>query len=195
MSAQLVPLNTDAAPKIPLQRPVLLIGRHPECDIRIDMSRISRRHCCVALAYDRVMIRDLGSRNGLRVNGRLVEEAQLHPGDEVAIGPLIFRMESIPTSRPALPPKPPTAALAKPAAAGPNFDEVQRTLPGPDGAAVANDPGMAALPGVAGAAANPLEDLRQRLRPAPQDRLARMVDLNEERTAQILRKWARQEAA
>ncbi|WP_274627868.1 flagellar basal-body MS-ring/collar protein FliF [Arvimicrobium flavum] len=91
--------------------------------------------------------------------------------------------------------KPMTAALAKPAAAGPSFDEVQRTLPGPDGAAVANDPGMAALPGVAGAAANPLEDLRQRLRPAPQDRLARMVDLNEERTAQILRKWARQEAA
>ncbi len=34
-----------------------------------------------------------------------------------------------------------------------------------------------------------LDDLRQRIRPAPQDRLARMVDLNEERTAQILRKW------
>lgn len=44
-------------------------------------------------------------------------------------------------------------------------------------------------------ASNPLEDLRQQLKPAPQERLARMVDLNEERTAQILRKWARQEAA
>ena len=42
----------------------------------------------------------------------------------------------------------------------------------------------------------PLDDLRQKLRPAPQERLARMVDLNEERTAQILRKWAAaQEAA
>ena len=41
----------------------------------------------------------------------------------------------------------------------------------------------------------PLDDLRQKIRPAPQDRLARMVDLNEERTAQILRKWAAQEAA
>ena len=39
------------------------------------------------------MIRDLGSHNGLRVNGRLVEEARLHPGDEVAIGPLIYRLE------------------------------------------------------------------------------------------------------
>lgn len=88
--------------------------------------------------------------------------------------------------------KPMTAALTKPATDSPSFDEVQRSLPGPDGAVVAGD-AAAALPGVAGP--NPLEDLRQRLRPAPQERLARMVDLNEERTAQILRKWARQEAA
>lgn len=40
-----------------------------------------------------------------------------------------------------------------------------------------------------------LDDLRQKIKPAPQDRLARMVDLNEERTAQILRKWTAHEAA
>jgi flagellar M-ring protein FliF len=45
------------------------------------------------------------------------------------------------------------------------------------------------------AAANPMDELRQKLRPAPQERLARMVDLNEERTALILRKWARQEVS
>src|SRR5438270_10844105 len=98
MSAQLIPLSAGTAPAIPLQRPVLLIGRHPECDVRIDLSTISRRHCCVALAYDRVMIRDLGSRNGLRVNGRLVDEAQLRPGDEVAIGALLYRMELTPVA-------------------------------------------------------------------------------------------------
>ena len=38
--------------------------------------------------------------------------------------------------------------------------------------------------------ANALDDLRQKIRPAPQERLARMVDLSEERSAQILRKWA-----
>ncbi|PSJ60695.1 flagellar basal-body MS-ring/collar protein FliF [Pseudaminobacter soli (ex Li et al. 2025)] len=42
---------------------------------------------------------------------------------------------------------------------------------------------------------NPVDDLRWKLKPAPQERLARMVDLNEERTALILRKWAHQEAA
>jgi flagellar M-ring protein FliF len=79
-----------------------------------------------------------------------------------------------------------------PALAEPSFEEVQRALPTPDGeAGVAQVP--PALPGRGGP--TPLDDLRQKLRPAPQERLARMVDLNEERTAQILRKWAAQEAA
>ena len=53
---------------------------------------------------------------------------------------------------------------------------------------------IGALPG-ARPGATPLDDLRQKIRPAPQERLARMVDINEERTAQILRKWAAQEVA
>jgi predicted component of type VI protein secretion system len=112
MSARLVPLTSGAAPAIPLQRPVLLIGRHPECDIRIDLPKISRRHCCVALAYERLVIRDLGSTNGLRVNGTLVEEAQLKGGDEVAIGPILYRVE---VAAPAPPPPPPPAAAKRPA--------------------------------------------------------------------------------
>ena len=86
-------MSLQLAPRISLQRPVLLIGRHADCDVRIDLPQISRRHCCVALADDRVLIRDLGSRNGLRVNGRLIDEARIYPGDEVAIGPLLYRYE------------------------------------------------------------------------------------------------------
>src|SRR4051794_19414877 len=114
MSARLVPLTPGPAPIIPLQRPVLLIGRHPECDVRIDLPKISRRHCCVALAYDRVMIRDLGSRNGLHVNGLRVEEAQLHGGDEVAIGPLIYRVDSGAAPPPPPPPPAPTPPSVPP---------------------------------------------------------------------------------
>src|SRR5437763_12470919 len=106
MSARLVPLTAGGAPIIAVQRPVLLIGRHPECDVRIDLPRVSRRHCCLAQVYDRLVIRDLGSRNGLRVNGRLVDEAELHPGDEVAIGPLIFRLEADVPAAPKPPPAP-----------------------------------------------------------------------------------------
>jgi pSer/pThr/pTyr-binding forkhead associated (FHA) protein len=95
MTAQLVPINAGTAPPIAIGRPVLLIGRHPECDVRIDSPQVSRRHCCVAIAYDRVLIRDLGSRHGVRVNGQLVDEARLSPGDEVAIGIFLYRFESL----------------------------------------------------------------------------------------------------
>ncbi|MET0877691.1 MAG: flagellar basal-body MS-ring/collar protein FliF [Tardiphaga sp.] len=94
--------------------------------------------------------------------------------------------------------KPMVSALGKPAApaalAGPSFEEVQRSLPGPDAAGGTGGQPAAAIAG-AHPAPTPLDDLRQKLRPAPQDRLARMVDLNEERTALILRKWAHQEEA
>jgi pSer/pThr/pTyr-binding forkhead associated (FHA) protein len=113
MSFQLVPIDKGSSLAIPLQRPVVLIGRHPECDVRIDLPKISRRHCCLALAYDRVLIRDLGSRNGLRVNGRLVEEARLQIGDEVAIGPIILRLETEDVAPiPTLPPSPNASATA-----------------------------------------------------------------------------------
>jgi pSer/pThr/pTyr-binding forkhead associated (FHA) protein len=125
MSARLVPINPKTLPTIAVQRPVVLVGRHPECDVRIDLPKVSRRHCCLALAYDRVVIRDLGSRNGLRVNGRVVDEVQLRTGDEVAIGPLLYRLEdpeeeaararavrpeSVPPERPTTPPAGPPAA-------------------------------------------------------------------------------------
>lgn len=97
--------------------------------------------------------------------------------------------------------RPMTAALtAQPAlAGGPSFEEVQRSLPQPDGRAALADgtqEGQAAgLDMFDDDMSSGVEDIRKRIRPAPQDRLARMVDLNEERTAQILRKWARQEAS
>jgi pSer/pThr/pTyr-binding forkhead associated (FHA) protein len=93
MSFRLVPLIKKTAPIIDLQRPILLIGRHMDCDVRLDTPKISRRHCCIAMAYDRLLIRDLGSRNGVRLNGRMIEEGRLESGDEVAIGPIVFRLE------------------------------------------------------------------------------------------------------
>jgi predicted component of type VI protein secretion system len=123
MSFRLSPLIRGSAPSIVLQRPVLLIGRHDECDVRINSPKVSRRHCCLAMAYDRVLIRDLGSRNGVRVNGREIDESRLYEGDELAIGPILFRLEALddnpetigaPASRRAPSPQPAAGAIPVP---------------------------------------------------------------------------------
>jgi predicted component of type VI protein secretion system len=84
MPAQLVAL--DDGPSILLDKPILLLGRHPECDIQIDSRKISRRHCCIAQVNNYLVVRDLGSTNGLRINGVRVQEGRLGDGDELTIG-------------------------------------------------------------------------------------------------------------
>lgn len=84
MPAQLLAL-TDG-PSILVDKPILLLGRHPECDIQLDSRKISRRHCCIAQVNDYLVVRDLDSTNGIRINGVRVAEGQLHAGDELTIG-------------------------------------------------------------------------------------------------------------
>ncbi|MBO6718579.1 MAG: flagellar M-ring protein FliF [Rhizobiaceae bacterium] len=95
--------------------------------------------------------------------------------------------------------RPMTTMLAAPAGGGQSFDEVQRSLPNNAGQAAIADGtggGGAATNGASGGYVEEgSDDIRRRIKPAPQERLARMVDLSEERTAQILRKWATQEAS
>ena len=62
MPAQLVALSEG--PNILLDKPVLLLGRHPECDIQIDSRKISRRHCCIAQVEDHLVVRDLTPHYG-----------------------------------------------------------------------------------------------------------------------------------
>jgi pSer/pThr/pTyr-binding forkhead associated (FHA) protein len=73
-------------PNIPLDKPIVLIGRHQECDVQIPSRKISRRHCCLAQVHDYVVVKDLLSTNGVRVNGTRVKEGCLRAGDELTIG-------------------------------------------------------------------------------------------------------------
>jgi pSer/pThr/pTyr-binding forkhead associated (FHA) protein len=84
MPAQLIALNEG--PNILLDKPILLLGRHPECDIQIESRKISRRHCCIAQVEDYLVVRDLGSTNGIRINGVRVLEGKLRGSDELTIG-------------------------------------------------------------------------------------------------------------
>jgi FHA domain len=91
MTAWLVSL--DGKGDIAFDRPVLLVGRDPCCDARIDSLRISRRHCCLSRHGDEITVRDLGSVNGTWINGRRVESGRLRPRDELSIGHLRYRLD------------------------------------------------------------------------------------------------------
>lgn len=84
MPAQLVSLSEG--PNILLDKPILLLGRHPECDIQLNSKKISRRHCCLAQVNTYLVVRDLGSTNGIRINGVRVLEGRLKDGDELTVG-------------------------------------------------------------------------------------------------------------
>src|SRR5882762_204348 len=98
MPAQLVALHDG--PSILLDKPILLIGRDPECDIQIDSRKISRRHCCIAQVNDYLVVRDLGSTNGIRINDLRVQEGALKAGDQLMIGGNLYRVSWDPTFEP-----------------------------------------------------------------------------------------------
>lgn len=72
---------------------VTVIGRRQDCDLCIPLMVISRRHCEINQDQSLLKIRDLGSRNGTFVNGRRIDEADVHPGDRIHIGPLTFGVQ------------------------------------------------------------------------------------------------------
>ncbi|MCE9590896.1 MAG: FHA domain-containing protein [Planctomycetes bacterium] len=112
----------------------MVIGRTSQCDLRIPLSSVSRQHCELRVVDGRLKLRDLGSSNGTYHNSTRVQEAVLQPGDEVVIGPVVFKLiidgkpervdavrtvlESHVTQRPRQP-EPAAAPAPKPAKAPP----------------------------------------------------------------------------
>lgn len=72
-----------------------VIGRSPECQLALDDARVSRRHAVLRATAQGVLVEDLGSRNGVSVNGTKIVGQQLcTDGDRVTIGSqemLIYR--------------------------------------------------------------------------------------------------------
>lgn len=91
MAARLI--SQDDGADIILDRAMIIVGRHPNCDARLDSPRISRRHCCMTQDCGAVLVRDLGSTNGIRINGQRVETGWLRPGDELSIAHMRFRYQ------------------------------------------------------------------------------------------------------
>ena len=69
----------------------LSVGRAQECDITLDEPSVSRRHAALAVEVGAVKVIDLGSNNGVFVNGKRVQEATLESRDEVSFGTVSTR--------------------------------------------------------------------------------------------------------
>jgi pSer/pThr/pTyr-binding forkhead associated (FHA) protein len=72
---------------------VVVLGRSSTCDITVDDPNVSRRHAEIRHEDGAYWIVDLGSTNGVTVNGKRVERARLAPEDEVLIGTTDLRFE------------------------------------------------------------------------------------------------------
>ncbi len=90
MRAALIQL--DGGQTIEVTKDMTLVGRKEDCDIRLDHKSISKHHCVLVKTDGLLLLRDLGSTNGTRVNGQRVRRAALLPNDQLAVARLRFRV-------------------------------------------------------------------------------------------------------
>jgi hypothetical protein len=84
-----------AGSRMPLRQGENLVGRNSRLQVRLDSPAVSRRHLVIFLEGDDVVVRDLASRNGTRVNGaRLSGTGSLALGDVLEVGDVTVRLEA-----------------------------------------------------------------------------------------------------
>ena len=90
MQAQLIPI--DGTPPITITKDLSVVGRKEDCDICLSHKSVSKLHCVIVKTDGLLILRDLGSTNGTRVNGQRVRRAALLPNDQLSIAVFKFRV-------------------------------------------------------------------------------------------------------
>lgn len=91
MRVQLVPL--EGGNPVEIKKELVLVGRKEDCDLQLDHKSISKLHCVIVRTDGLLLLRDLGSTNGTRVNGQRVRRAALLPNDQLNIASLRFKVQ------------------------------------------------------------------------------------------------------
>ena len=91
MRARLVPL--DNGPALELTKDLTLVGRTEDCDLCLNHKSVSKQHCVLVRTEGLILVRDLGSTNGTRVNGQRVRRAALLPNDNLAIANFKYKVK------------------------------------------------------------------------------------------------------
>jgi pSer/pThr/pTyr-binding forkhead associated (FHA) protein len=94
MDVKLVMFKADGQRKdFPIINPTTIIGRGENCDLRIPLLSVSRRHCELHISSGAVKVKDVSSSNGTYVNNKRINEAAVAPGDRLAVGPIVFTVQ------------------------------------------------------------------------------------------------------
>lgn len=79
-----------------LDRPKMIMGRHPDCELTLDSGSVSRQHACINTEGKDFLLEDLKSRNGTFLNGRLITEpTRMTDGDLIRICDLEFSFHTV----------------------------------------------------------------------------------------------------
>jgi pSer/pThr/pTyr-binding forkhead associated (FHA) protein len=99
-------------------RDMTVIGRREDCDLRIPLSDVSRKHCRLILDGETIRVEDLGSSNGTYRNGERIQQTELGAGDTLQVGPVVFvlQVDGFPADEDLAPVTAAAAAAAAPAA-------------------------------------------------------------------------------
>jgi pSer/pThr/pTyr-binding forkhead associated (FHA) protein len=94
MHVNLVLFKKDGTKRLfPLSSNITVIGRRHDCDLRVPLTLVSRRHCKLSKNNQIINIRDLNSQNGTFLNGKRIKEADLNAGDYISVGSLTFMLQ------------------------------------------------------------------------------------------------------
>lgn len=104
MFGELLPIG--GGDPIPLLKKTLMIGRRESCDIVLRFSNVSAHHCELKVSGGYWYVKDLQSRNGVKVNGQRVVEKRLDPGDQLAVAKHVYDVQYSPADLGAVGPPP-----------------------------------------------------------------------------------------
>lgn len=100
----------------PSSPPHAVLGQSSSCAIKLTDPHVSRRHIALTATPTHVLLMDLGSRNGTRVNGVLIREARLYGGETIQIGRTVIGVETDQpraANEPSTLPPPPVQAISE----------------------------------------------------------------------------------
>lgn len=89
-------LPTGGGVPLPLPAENLVLGRSRKCDVRINSGTISSQHCRLRLVSGYWVVEDLGSSNGIRVDGVRYREKCVMPGSELSLARESFILDYVP---------------------------------------------------------------------------------------------------